>query len=104
MDTNVDDITDIRFDTEKFKASVMLSHPIRLNATQTYRDKYYQNSVVCPLSRCHEYMFDLLVRRVLQLEINLWIGSSLTLGLRIRAQLILCALSLVVLQQSNNNY
>ena len=37
-------------------------------------------------------------------EINPRIGSSLNLGLRIRAQLVLCALSLVVLQQSNNNY
>ena len=52
----------------------------------------------------HEYMLDLSVRRFLQAELNLWIGSSLKLGLRIRAQLILCALSLVVLQQSNNNY
>ena len=66
-------ITDIRIDTEEFKASVMLAPSIRLNATQTYCDKYYQNSVVCPHSMFHEYVLDLLVRRFLQAETNLLI-------------------------------
>ena len=96
------------FELQKFKPSVMLAPSIPFKRDTaivmiciTRIQLFFSFDPHCMF---HEYMLDLSVRRFLQAELNLWIGSSLNLGLRIRAQLILCALSLVVLQQSNNNY